>query len=212
VSVREQLRRLQEHPEFLERLKASSEAQVLYSQLVELQQSNPLLLFEPHPPGRDGRRPQLEFIQARTPVVAAFAGNRFGKSTVLGVCGLREALPRDVLPPLLQESKRFEGPTAGWIMVPTEDKIDDSFRPVFQKWCPPREFKGGSWGKAFNGGTNTLSFECGSTIRSRRTSRTRRLWVARGCIGLGMTSLLLRSIRRRGCGVSGTTAATRCSR
>lgn len=49
-------------------------------------------------------------------------------------------------------------------MVPTEDKIDDSFRPVFQKWCPPSEFLGGSWGKAFNGSTNTLRFKCGSTI------------------------------------------------
>jgi hypothetical protein len=69
-----------------------------------------------------------------------------------------------VLPPLLQESKRFEGPTAGWIMVPTEDKIDDSFGRCSRSGARPREFKGGSWGKAFNGGTNTLSFENGSTI------------------------------------------------
>ena len=125
---------------------------------------NPLLGFEPHPAGVDGRRPQLEFIEADTAVVAAFAGTRFGKSTVLGVCALRECLPRDVLPELLARSKRFDAPVAGWIMVPTEDKIDDSFRPVFQRWCPPSEFLGGSWGKAFNGSTNTLRFRNGSTI------------------------------------------------
>jgi hypothetical protein len=78
--------------------------------------------FEPHAAQRD-------FIQARTPVVAAFAGNRFGKSTALDVCALREALPAEVLPPILKGSKRFDGPTQGWILVPTEDKIDDSSGP-----------------------------------------------------------------------------------
>lgn len=125
---------------------------------------NPLLSFEPHPACSDGRRPQLEFIEAVTAVVAAFAGTRFGKSTVLGVCGLREALPREVLPDLLAGSKRFDAPTKGWIMLPTLSKIEDSFRPVFEKWTPPGEFHGGSWDKAFNGATYTLRFKCGSTI------------------------------------------------
>jgi hypothetical protein len=128
------------------------------------QQEFPLAYFEPHPPGEDGRQPQLEFIQASTAVVAAFAGTRFGKSTVLGVCALRECLPREMLPSLLADTKRFEAPAHGWIMVPTELKIDDSFRPVFQKWTPPSEFLGGSWGKAFNGASQTLRFRCGSTI------------------------------------------------
>src|SRR6187431_1055245 len=88
---------------------------------------NPLIGFVPHAAQRD-------FILARTAVVAAFAGNRFGKSTALGITALREALPAEVLPPLLRDSKRFEGATHGWIMVPTEAKIDDSFRPVFQRW------------------------------------------------------------------------------
>lgn len=132
--------------------------------LRESRTRDPLAWFDPHPADKDGRRPQLEFIQAATPVVAAFAGNRFGKSTVLGVCALREALPRDSLPPLFQESKRFDAPTKGWIMVPTEAKIEDSFRPVFEKWCPPDQFLGGSWGKAYNGATFTLRFKCGSTI------------------------------------------------
>jgi phage terminase large subunit-like protein len=125
---------------------------------------NPLIDFEPHPAGKDGRRPQLEFIEARTRVVAAFAGNRFGKSTVGGVCALRESLDASTLPELLRRTKRFDAPTAGWIMVPSEDKIDDSFRPVFQKWTPPSAFLGGSWGKAYNGSSHVLRFKNGSTI------------------------------------------------
>jgi hypothetical protein len=43
-------------------------------------------LFEPHPTSEA----QKDFILASTPIVAAFAGNRFGKSTALVVCALRE--------------------------------------------------------------------------------------------------------------------------
>jgi hypothetical protein len=51
----------------------------------------------------------------------------------------------------IQAPKRFDAPTAGWIMVPTEDKIDDSFRPVFEKWCPPSEFLGRVVGEGVQG-------------------------------------------------------------
>jgi hypothetical protein len=158
VSVREQLRRLQEHPEFLERLKGSPEAQAIYSQLVELQQSNPLLLFEPH------SQPQREFIQASTRVVAAFAGNRFGKSTALVVSALRELLDRDVLPGWLAEGKRFDAPLDGWILCPTDDKIYDSMMPALRKWCPQGLLKGGDFNKGWNGQRNILSFKNGSTL------------------------------------------------
>jgi phage terminase large subunit-like protein len=124
---------------------------------------NPLLGFEPHP-AKDGRRPQLEFIEATTPVVAAFAANQFGKSTVLTVCALRESLDREFLPELLSRTKRYDGPTDGWIFCPTEDKIYDSFQPAFEEWCPKAAFKGGSWGKAFNGARMQLSLAGGSTI------------------------------------------------
>jgi hypothetical protein len=122
-----------------------------------------LLAFEPHP-ARDGSRPQLEFIEATTKIVAAFAGNQFGKSTVLTVCALRESLPREILPELLARTKRYDAPTDGWILCPTEDKIFDSFQPAFEEWCPPSAFKGGSWGKAFRGDRMLLSFANGSTI------------------------------------------------
>src|SRR4051812_15258992 len=62
--------------------------------------ANPLLLFDPH---SDAQR---RFIEADTPIIAAFAGNRFGKSTVLAACALREALDADMLPPALKATKR----------------------------------------------------------------------------------------------------------
>lgn len=141
-----------------------AEAEALLAEYEQLVRANPLQGFRPHPANEHGRRPQLEFIQAASPIVAAFAGTRFGKSTVLGVCALREALPREVLPKWLAASKRFDAPTSGWILVPTEAKIDDSFRPVFEKWTPKSQFHGGSWGKAFNGATMVLKFASGSTV------------------------------------------------
>jgi phage terminase large subunit-like protein len=50
-------------------------------------------------------------------------------------------------------------------LCPTEDKIFDTFKPAFEKWTPKSAFKGGSWGKAFNGGRMELSFTNGSSIQ-----------------------------------------------
>jgi phage terminase large subunit-like protein len=139
-----------EEPEFLA---ATIEA-------LESLEKNPLIGFEPH------SEPQRNFVEARTPIVAAFAGNRFGKSTALAVCALREALDVEMLPSILRTTKRFSAPTAGWIVCPTEAKIFDAggFQSVFEKWTPKAAFRGGSWGKAFNGARLTLSFVNGSSI------------------------------------------------
>jgi hypothetical protein len=119
-------------------------------------EANPLLLFEPH------SEAQRTFIEARTRIVVAQAGNQFGKSTILTVCALRECLPNEMLPPLLQSSRRYDGPVEAWILVPTEDKIFDSFQPAFEEWCPAAGFVGGSWGKAFNGARMMLRLKGGT--------------------------------------------------
>lgn len=124
----------------------------------ELVERNPLQGFEWH------SRAQRDFLAATSPVVAAFAGNRFGKSTVLVVRALLEALDAGDLPERLRGFKRFDAPTAGWLLAPTEDKIFDSLKPAFERWCGPGFFKGGSWGKAFNGERMMLSFANGSTV------------------------------------------------
>jgi len=121
-------------------------------------QRNPLAGWEPHSPQ------QRAFMEAKTAVVAAFAGNRFGKSTSLVVRSLLECLPAEMLPERLRKWKRFDAPAHGWLLCPTEDKIFDTFRGAFEKWCPAEGFYGGSWGKAFNGARMELRFQCGSSI------------------------------------------------
>jgi phage terminase large subunit-like protein len=124
----------------------------------ELVERNPVQAFEWH------SQAQHDFLAARTPVVAAFAGNRFGKSTVLVVRALIECLKPEGLPERLRPFKRFEAPVAGWLLAPTEDKIFDSLKPAFERWTGGEFFKGGSWGKAFNGERMMLTFSNGSTI------------------------------------------------
>ena len=120
--------------------------------------ANPLEVFEPH------SEAQAEFLSATTPIVAAFAGNQFGKSTILMVRMLIELLSRADVPEHLRKYKRFEAPTHMWALCPTEDKVFDSLKPALEKWCPPSTLKGGNWRKAFNGERMQISFENGSTL------------------------------------------------
>lgn len=135
-----------------------AEVDVLLAQFFEAVERNPLEGFEPH------SVPQREFLLARTPVVAAQAGNRFGKTTALVVRGAIECLPVEMVPERLRPIKRFEGVVHGWIVCPTEDKIEDTFKPAFRQWIPRAALRGGSVDKAWNGERNTLTFANGSLI------------------------------------------------
>ncbi len=112
---------------------------------------SPIQGFEPHGPA------QARFIEAQTKMIAAIAGNRFGKTTSLVVWMLKECLPKEALPSWLRALRRFDERVDVWIMVPSEDKILDSLKPAFEKWVGARYFKGGSWGRAYNGESRTLT-------------------------------------------------------
>src|SRR4051812_39760680 len=71
--------------------------------LDEVQQTNPLAFFEPH-------SKQKPFFEASTPIVATFAGNRFGKTTALTVRLLIECLDEDWLPQSIRHLKRWNEP------------------------------------------------------------------------------------------------------
>lgn len=156
LPLREKVRLVQSHPGLLGDPVLQEQFRVLQATL----EANPLLAFEPHSPA------QREFIEARTPIVAAFAGNQFGKTTILVVCVLRELLSRESLPPFLRGSKRYDPPADAWILCPTEDKIFEAggLQSAFEEWCPRSAFRGGAWGKAFNGARMTLSFANGSSL------------------------------------------------
>jgi phage terminase large subunit-like protein len=134
------------------------QARELIEALESRRRSNPLEFFEPHSVA------QREFMAASTKVVAAFAGNRFGKTTSLVVRALMECVDRAVLPGVLAGWKRFDAPAYGWIVCPTTDKIYDSMIPAFRKWVPDAQLLGGEWAKAWSKERRQLSFANGSQI------------------------------------------------
>lgn len=143
---------------------AQEEAKQILAELDSLVSANPLSIFKPHSASADGRRFQLDFLAATTKTVAAFCGNQAGKTSIGVVKSLIQVLPREFVPDHLQPFKQFEAPCHGWVLCPTEDKIFDSLKPAFEKWCPKAALKGGRWDKAFNGERMQLTFACGSTI------------------------------------------------
>ena len=126
-----------------------------YEALVE---RNPLQAFEPHSPA------QREFLEARTAIIAAFAGNRFGKTTSLIVKSLAQLVPADFLPSHLRHYKRFDAPCSGWLVVPTTDKLYDTMIPALQKWTPKDALVQGRWDKSWSKERRQLNFACGSTL------------------------------------------------
>lgn len=132
-------------------------AEELLGLLEGRRRENPLEFFVPH------SVPQGEFLAAGTKVVAAFAGNRFGKTTSLVVRSLVECVDRGVLPGRLARFKRYEW-AHGWIVCPTTDKIYDSLIPAFRKWVPGGQLVGGGWARAWSKERRQLSFANGSQI------------------------------------------------
>lgn len=133
-------------------------------QIDAMVKSNPLEVFDVHPANGLGRRPQLEFLAACTRVVAAFAGNRFGKSTIGVVKALCQVLDDRWVPAHLRAFRQVAAPCHGWMLCPSEAKIEDSLLPALKKWCPAGALKGGNFGKAYNGDKMILTFSNGSTI------------------------------------------------
>jgi phage terminase large subunit-like protein len=129
-------------------------------ELQVLQELDPLQRFFPH------SEPQLEFLRARTSVQAAFAGNRFGKTTALVCKSLIQAIPREELPRRLREFKIWEAPCYGRIVCPDRvATLEGVILPALRKWSPPHALKGGSFDKAWSKEFRTLHFECGSWIQ-----------------------------------------------
>jgi len=156
VSVAEQVsyyrELLSEKPEL-----ATPEVTEKLAALVQLLERNPLQGFAPH------SKAQWEFFDARTRVVAAFAGNRFGKTTSLVIRALIECVRPECLPASLKAFKRFDR-ASGWIVAPSNDKLYDSILPAFRRWAPVDELFEGSFDKAFEKQHRVLRFANGSMI------------------------------------------------
>lgn len=146
------------------------DVQRLLAELSRLVRGNPLQAFAPHPAREDGYRPQFDFLAAQTPIVAAFAGNRFGKSTSLAVRSLIECVDVSCLPASLRPFKRwFAGENApdgvfGRVVNPSLGLIPTVMLPPFQKWVPKDQLWGKSWAKAWAKQDRILRFANGSFI------------------------------------------------
>lgn len=126
---------------------------------------NPLQGFEPH------SEPQRSFIQARTPIVAAFAGNRFGKTTSLVVKALVECVDSECLPAPLRAAKiwtkeRAPSGTFGRIVVPDfGTTLEGVVIPALRQWAPQHQLRGGDFDKAWDKQRRMISFRNGSWIQ-----------------------------------------------
>lgn len=133
-----------------------------YDQILE---ANPLEGFWPH------SRSQREFFEASTPIQAAFAGNRFGKSTSMVVKALIQCVDEHSVPEHLKRY-RYRGfktpppPCRGRIVVPGQaEGIHDVILPVVRKWAPKAQLHGDSVDKAFYQQHRMLRFKNGSQIQ-----------------------------------------------
>jgi phage terminase large subunit-like protein len=104
-------------------------------------------------------------------VVAAFAGNRFGKTTALVVRSLIECLGPEWVPDWLQERKRWvpgentvRAAVHGRIVCETFQHLHSVLLPTFHEWTPPAALKGGGWKNSFNKQLGLLQFANGSFI------------------------------------------------
>ena len=147
-----------EHPE-----KATVELLGELDELDRLIARNPLQKFWPHPA-------QFPAFCAMTPVVAVFAGNRFGKTTFLVNRILIECVDTAALPVPLRRFKRWDentapNGTACRIVNPSNQLLEGVIIPAFREWCPPDQLLGGSFDKALRGAPDRrLAFKNGSSI------------------------------------------------
>jgi phage terminase large subunit-like protein len=124
--------------------------------------SNPLEAFRPHSAAQES------FFSANTPIVAAFAGNRFGKTSSLVVRALIECLPTELIPEHLRRYRiKTRGvPAKGRIICPGKTThIQGVLVPELRKWCPKHALKGGNFDKAYRTQEGILEFLNGSWIQ-----------------------------------------------
>lgn len=146
-----------------------AEAERLLAELDQKIEANPLYKVR-----RDNEQ-QVEFWKASTRVQAAFAGNRFGKTTALIVKALVECLDPVFLPDWMLGFKRwvpnentvYPG-TKGRILCPTFQVLETVVVPELRRWVPPASLRGGKWGRgSWNSQLGLLQFENGSFLEFR---------------------------------------------
>jgi phage terminase large subunit-like protein len=160
-----------------ERREELAKAQVLQRVL----QENPLWRWMPHAGELDRKRAtglpvdgsesrgQVEFLERGahgTFVVAAVAGNRFGKTEVGVIDAAVQTLPRELLPPWLLPYKRLDPSVreVQWRFVGVDlgNWLKKAMLPKVRRLVPKAALRGGDFGKAWNDKDRQLHFKDGS--------------------------------------------------
>lgn len=148
-----------------------AEGDRLLADLHRLQVENPLHRFHVcevacGEPGCKPRPKQRKLMEASTPIQAAFAGNRFGKTaTTVGKCYLQH-LPDELIPARLREFKCVTHgmPVQGRILCAGEKQMLSSLLPTMKQWVPRAALRGGTWDKAWDKQHHVLHFADGGFI------------------------------------------------
>ena len=136
------------------------EMEGLLRQMAELREEDPLQFFRPH------SEPQRRFMESRSPITAAFAGNQFGKSVALTVKALCQHVPTDGLPEHMRGYKlagKFS-PVVGWFLCPSFKALETFVLPTFREWAPKAYLLGGRWDRAWDKTNRVLRFKDGGEI------------------------------------------------
>lgn len=135
---------------------------------------NPLWGFDPLNPMGSGRPhlPQHRWLGAwdmpdgrRTKFRMLPGGNRGGKTTTGDLADILDLVDRDVVPPHLQQYKRFDPPITMYIVAPSDRAVRNIHLPLFRRWCPKGQLVGNSVDKAFNKEYSFLAFKNGSVAQ-----------------------------------------------
>lgn len=138
---------------------AKKEVEAALAAIFDASQVNPLVGYWPSDK-------QAELLAMDTDIMAAFAGNRFGKTTGGVVKNLIDALDEGDIPEHLRKYKKWEPPFYCWVLGPTlGDSIETIILPEIKKWCPAHVLAGGTWDKAYSVGRRTLTFRNGSQFK-----------------------------------------------
>jgi phage terminase large subunit-like protein len=154
--------RLSVNPEQLAQLSPEAQAEIAAA-LVKLEaayKENPLLGYQPHGKQVEFHRPPFP------PLRAFFGGNRSGKTTATMVDTIIQAVDVDAVPDHLRAAVRW--PDRFYCRVVTPDLTGTMSGVVHQKfreWCPPAQFKGGSFDRAYSKIDRVLHFKNGNWIQ-----------------------------------------------
>lgn len=136
--------------------------------------SNPLWRFDPMDPNGTGvphwkqhrwllahQTPEGRVVKVRV----FLGGNRSGKSLSGVVADILECCDRAIVPPHLQQYKRWDEPVQIWVVSVTSNASENTTIPYFREWTPSSQLVGGQWARAFSKEQKRLHFKNGSVVQ-----------------------------------------------